>query len=281
MYVYGLDQFDAIQAAIRTNEYNLAIRLLKKFLQQTKDPYFRIKLCSHVCDENNGSTLLHLIGNSNLPVTMNESVKQFLALIFKSGDSEVNMPDIGLVKSQDKHGSTAIHYACHMHNFAFIDFMLENFSNNGIELLTCKDSINQSAYGLLFWQVGRVAYSKETREKIKDYTLSYVKKNNNFEFLSRAYFPLTDCFMSNQLTGKLLKDYPSLTKQQFISPLIYVLNRQDIEMTKFLIKDLEFNVNTCDATNKCALVYAIRTNNIKLCQLLLNPDYERIGINFD
>ena len=145
---YGLDQFDAIQAAIRTNEYNLAIRLLKKFLQQTKDPYFRIKLCSHVCDENNGSTLLHLIGNSNLPVTMNESVKQFLALIFKSGDSEVNLPDIGLVKSQDKHGSTAIHYACHMHNFAFIDFMLENFSNNGIELLTCKDSINQSAYGL-------------------------------------------------------------------------------------------------------------------------------------
>lgn len=271
---YGLDQFDAIQAAVLSNEFNLAIRLLKKFLQQTKDPLFRIKLCTHVCDENNGSTLLHLIGNCNLPVTMHESVKQFLGLIFKTPDSEVSVPDIGLVKSQDKHGSTAFHYACHMHNFAFIDFMLENFKNNGIDLFICKDSINQSAYGLLFWQVGRIVYSKETKEKIKHYTLNYVKKNDNFEFMSRAYYPLTDSFLSSPITGKLLKDYPSLTKKQFISPLVYVLNRQDCDMTKFLIKDLGFNVNTCDSTNKCALVYAIQTNNIRLCQLLLNPDFE-------
>ena len=74
--------------------------------------------------------------------------------------------------------------------------------------------------------------------------------------------------------GQLLRDYPSPKKAELTSPLILALNRQDLDMTKFLVKELGLSVNTCDSGNRCALVYAVRTNNLRLCQLLLNVDFE-------
>ena len=62
--------------------------------------------------------------------------------------------------------------------------------------------------------------------------------------------------------------------RQQITPLLYAINRQDFEVCKFLVKDLEVDVNSFDQNKLCALVYAIQANNIRICHLLLNTTFE-------
>jgi len=273
---YGLDQFDALQAACSAKEFNFAIRLLEKFLNETRDPEFRFKVCTHICDDTNNRTLLHLIARLDLTPDAQENLKKFLSLIFTSSNTDKKQPDMACVKLLDKLGASAMHYACHMHNFAFVDFMVEQFKESSLELLTCKDVMGQTAYALLFWQIGFVEYKQNTKEKIKHYTENVVKRNEaGFVYASRAYFPIVDSFLNGPKRGQFMSDYPSVKKNQLVCPLVYAVNREDFGMTKFLIKDLDFNVNSCDTvSNKCALVYAIQRNNIRLCQLLLNVEFE-------
>jgi len=164
-----------------------------------------------------------------------------------------------------------------MHNFAFVDFMVDHFAERSLELLTCKDAAGQTPYALLFWQIGRVEYKQATKEKLKHYTTSVVRRNEagNFAFISRAYFPVVDTFLTVARREGLLLDYPPVKREQLICPLIYAINREDFDMVKFLLKELEFNVNSCESgSNKSVLVYAIERNNIRLCKLLLNVDFE-------
>ena len=84
---YGLNQFDALQAACTAKEFNLAIRLLEKFLRETSDPEFRVKLCSHVCDQTSERTLLHLIAGLELTASVGESLGKFLSLLFTSSST--------------------------------------------------------------------------------------------------------------------------------------------------------------------------------------------------
>ncbi len=291
---YKLNQFDIIQSAILSLEIDLAIRLLQKFSAETENKMsFKKELTQYLCDANDRS-LLHLIASLDLTAShLAENVKYLLRIIFtESSISPVHAVQQQLlmddfIMKQDKLGATAMHYACHMHNFEFIDFILEQFSSsknvNPERLFTAKDQAQQTAYALLFWQVGRCTYAGKSFEKIKLYTDSYFKSNNNLEFISRAYFPLVQAFDSFDKVG-LLQDYPNTVKtgQLLVNPLIYAINRKDREVVRFLIKELSYNVNTCDSTNKCALVYAMQTNSLNMCMLLLNPDmFDENGIELN
>lgn len=81
------------------------------------------------------------------------------------------------------------------------------------------------------------------------------------------------CFVYS--LGKLLHDYPGENKSELASPLILAVNRQDVDMARFLVQQLGFSVNAADSSGRCALVYAINTNNLRLCQLLLNADFKQ------
>ena len=94
-----------------------------------------------------------------------------------------------------------MHYACYMHNFSYVDFMLDQFKDNKLELFTSKDSVDQSPFSLLFWQIGRVEYTSQIREKIKEYSL-IIKKSENFEWIIRAYFPVVESFLPVKRIGK-------------------------------------------------------------------------------
>ena len=176
-------------------EFTFAVRLLEKFLRDTKNnpTTFRANLCAHICEKSTDRTLLHLIANMDLPAASNESLKKFLRLLLNSLTK--NQISTELVKQCDKLGASPMHYACHIHNFAFIDCILEQFGQEyHFELLTCRDAMNVTPYSLLFWQIGRVDYSVQIREKIKWYTLNVVKKNDNFMFFSLAFFPVVKSF---------------------------------------------------------------------------------------
>lgn len=197
---YGLSQLDAVHAAIAALEFNLAVRLLHRFLHESKDKaQFRADLCAHVQRERldvAGSSLLHDLANLRLTAAHTDSVQKLLGLL---------APPLSALKAWDKRGASPVHYACHMHNFAFVDFVCAHYRAQALELLTFQDAAGQAAYALLFWQMGRVEYGEHVKDKIRAYTLSHVKQGADLESVGRAYFPLTSGFLHTPTTkiGKL------------------------------------------------------------------------------
>jgi hypothetical protein len=177
-------------------EFDFAIRLLEKFLGESNSKgQFRADLCSHVSQPETGGTLLHDLANLSLTTGHTDSVQKFLDLL---------APDLSALKAFDKRGTSPVHYAAHMHNFVFIDFLCKQISNQAmLDLFTFKDSLGHSAYALLFWQIGRIEYSDQVKDKIKAYTLTYAKKSDHFETISNAYFPLTNSFLESPKISKL------------------------------------------------------------------------------
>lgn len=74
------------------------------------------------------------------------------------------------LSARDDLGSTALHYAFYKHNFDLVDFVhsfLETANPTSTILPSfeslmchCKDAAGQSAFSTLFWQIGRIKYSK-------------------------------------------------------------------------------------------------------------------------
>jgi len=295
---YGLSQLDVIVACLNASEFGLAYRLLIKFYNQEEN---KVAFKHSITQPNleHSQTLLHLIASLELSISSEkENVNQILEMLLTAETNTDQYLIDQFVIRKDDFGSTAMHYACHVHNFDFIDFVLNYFSSNvslkpESLLAAQKDSAQQTPYSLLFWQIGRITYTKAIRDKIKYYTMNFLNQSPEsmnsdcisfyLETVSKAYFPVNSSYVSfmmhsEKLNERLIKDYPIDSKylitHQQLSPLLYAINRQDLEMCKFLLKDLEFDVNSCDSNKICSLVYAIQSNNIRICQLLLNPSYE-------
>lgn len=300
---YGINFFDSLQSSISSLEFNLTLRLLEKLERQLGNPADFINTITAKSSTNHGRTLLHLI--ASLTPQDKKNQKQIIIRILEkmfltNNSSSLNENCLQLLSdfliAKDSLGSTALHYACFMHNFEIIEFILSYSSSSKHTpeylLTTAQDASQQTAYSLLFWQIGRVTFSKEDKEKIKLFTNKYVLNNTNgfsskaekLEKVARAYFPCSSTAnfnAENSDMGKFILDYPLDLKQsktvqtkQQISPLLYAINRQSFDMCKFLLKDLGFDANTVNSNKVCALAYAVRVNNLNLVKLLLNFDYE-------
>jgi ankyrin repeat protein len=299
---YGLDYFESIVSSILSFEFNLALRLVEK-LQRKMNSQIEFLNCLTVQSKSNSQrTLLHVI--SNLDLTNHQTQKpaliQILERLFQVNKQQQQSAEVkqrlnAFLLVKDAYGSTALHYACCMHNFEIIDFVLGSNTVSMVSHLTSiLDSNQQSAYALLFWRIGRGVYSKEAKEKIKAYTFKHVLNQSSgftptdncviLEKVSKAYFPFVstadfkseESSISDSKLQNIISDYPPLNcnQQQFVSPLLYAINRQSFDMCKFLLKDLGFDVNTTDANRVNSLAYAVQTNNINLCKLLLNIDFD-------
>lgn len=281
---YGLSSFDSIQSALLANEFSLALRLILKHEREMKTEEF-LNLILNKSENQFGRSLLHTISCLEWKTSCKDSQTLLRILEKILIKDEQRMKEY--FKSEDSLGSTALHYACFMHNFDLIDFIFEflekNFLNLKPELLLSKylDKNKQSAYSILFWQIGRVNYTDQIKEKIKIYTFKYLT-NNAIDSIAKANYPhvnIPNFRGEDYLLNKRILDYPaqlhSEQKQENqISALLYAIKMQNFQMCKFMLKEIGFDVNTVDSSQVCALVYAIRTNNLNLCNLLLDFDYK-------
>ena len=73
------------------------------------------------------------------------------------------------VQARDEFGSTALHYAFYKHNFELIEFIHNYLDSNQTstilpsfehQICVSKDGSGQTAFSLVYWQVGRITYSK-------------------------------------------------------------------------------------------------------------------------
>ena len=261
---YGLSKCDAVHSAIMANQIPLALRLIQRFEAESEEKLsFKRILAQFSTDEHRGNIMHTLSRLENVKRT--ELHALLSSLVTKNDESR------DFVIKRDDLGASSIHYACARLNFDFIDFMHQLFP----DLLKQKDASQQTAFSLLFWQIGRVTYSSEHRVKIKAYANKSL--NENIELLGKACFALSSPLDPGKLS-KIINDYPRPKEYNspFLSPLIFAITKQDVTMSTFLVKDLGFDVNASDLNKSNALAYAVRTNNSRLVHILLNPDYEPV-----
>lgn len=294
---YNLNMFQVIQSAINSHEFAFALRLIQKYQDECKDVLQFYEFLFKKCKRESNRTLLHSLSRIDVEKISDKfSIVRILQILLNSNipkDAQSKYEELlkDYLLSKDDFGSSALHYACYINNYKFIDFVsdfIEKSSSSVLPtfeyLLTShKDSFSQSAYSLFFWQIGRILFTKDMKETIKKLTLKYSinSSKTKLENISKAYFPQVkhpNFKSEDSITNEFVSDYPQVARDQDnvqqISPLLYAITRQNFDMCKFMIKHLGFDVNTCDASKVCALVYAIRTNNVNLCSLLMNADHE-------
>ena len=126
-------------------------------------------------------------------------------------------------------------------------------------------------------------YTEKNLKKISEY---YEKLPQNYDRNNelKAYYTLLDATNFDYSgTSALIEsdsykcdDYPNMNNNEStlcVNPLLYAINRQDINMCKYLLnKPFNIDLNICDLRSIPAIVYAIRTNNINTICLLLNKE---------
>lgn len=173
---FSLSRLDSIRWAISAEKYSLALRLIDKLKREfAKNPLEAYETLFKASKDDSNRTILHLIANSKM--SDKSSLIHILESLFVS--QTVNKQDhLGQIKhdtiikdfleARDDYGATALHYAFYKQNFTLIDFVfsfLEKTQTSAIlpnfeHLMSgCKDSNGQSAYSLVYWQIGRIIYS--------------------------------------------------------------------------------------------------------------------------
>ncbi|CAF0785252.1 unnamed protein product [Brachionus calyciflorus] len=278
----GMSKFDAMETALIAGESNLALRLIEKIERDSSREEFE-EILSSKSKKYFGRTLLSTIANLDWSIFKNqESILRVLDKIFK-------MEKISsYLLFKDELGSTAIHYACFGLNFNFIDYLF-SFLNSNLSLPhpsfllgDLQDKHQQAPYSLFFWHLGRLIYTQEDLDKIKEYTIKFVYENR--EKLSQAFYPqekILSFKSEDSVIDRKVLDYPQqddMKPESKLSPLLYAISKQNFTMCKFLLKELKFDCNTMDSELVPAIVYAIKANNINICNLLFDFDYDVIKI---
>jgi hypothetical protein len=217
---YNMTPFDIINEACHSRSFSLAYRLMTKFSSDVNFCQSLLKLQPQPQQQQDKSTgtLLHTLCSLKIAKHDIETVLKIIEKLFEcilnssisesptskstNSGSEVfsakaKMFNEFLVRKDKAGGATAIHYACHLHNFEIIDFILNYLVTSPISLITPQsvltaqhDQVHQTPFALLFWQCGRIKYTNDILNKIKFYTQEYLKKVTNIEASSKAYFPV-------------------------------------------------------------------------------------------
>jgi predicted DNA-binding WGR domain protein len=280
---YGLTRLDTIFYSIKADNYSLALRLIEKHEKNAQNSIEFYQELLTQQDLDTKRTLLHILclkpadtSNKNEAVLIKIMNKLFLN---QNTELKNYIKDFYLLK--DIHNCTAIHYACIKHNFLILDYLFKVYTENPQDLLTSKDGLEQTAFALLFWSIGRVEFTVDIKEKILYYYKTYLQPvNNDSKRLNdsiKAYYNLIDLNNFGYINKlDVVNDYPNEAisgGKLMLNPLLFAINRQDLEMCKYLVKQLNFDVNSYDGIHIPAIVYAIRVNNTDLVRVLLNLDY--------
>ena len=276
---YGLTRLDTIFYAIKANNYSLALRLIEKYEKYaTNKVEFYDELHSEQEHESK-RTLLHILCLKSASINQ----KNELILIKILNKLLSNATTSSFYSAKDSFNCSAMHYACYKHNFLIIDHFFKSILEIAKQLLIAKDGLEQTAFSLLFWSIGRVTFTAEIKSKILNYykIMSTTSADSKiFHENIKAFYNLieTNNFgYINDEDSPDFDDYPNEVavnrSKQILNPLLFAINRQDIDMCIYLVRELNFDVNSFDANHIPAIVYAIRVNNIDFVRVLLSTDY--------
>lgn len=249
---FHLNYLQVFEAAILNKQFDLIRRLLSS-IDDRRNIFNRIN--------SNGENIYFILAK-------NPFFHEKLFRILHENDIQWNI--------SNNAGSYPIHYACAIHNKAFLTFLKTMYSTQ-IDF-NQTDAFDNTAYGLLFWSIG----TTETFDK--DFLRMIISSGKSLDCLCNYENEMArDPFSFQRIHSftEYICPYPPPSTNQFrTSPLINAIVHHNFELVKFLL-ELGANVNFPDQDQQTPLMYAIRQNNIDLVKLLLDPNSNKSSIDLN
>ena len=233
---FHLKYIQVFEAAIKNNQLNLILCLLKNIKDQT------------VLNEMNshGRNLFHLIA-----ILLEQGGQVLGKILTYLYDNHIvwNVPD--------KYGSYPLHYACALHNIPLLNFLQKKYSDD--LNFNQVDSFGNTAYGLLFWS--SATQSSFDRELLR----TFITSGKSIDCLCNydneiAINPLSFGSISSS-SGNSIPYPPVITERTSphvrVSPLINAVVHNHFQLAQFLM-ELGADVNFPDEEKRTPLMHAIR-----------------------
>lgn len=170
------------------------------------------------------------------------------------------------IDAKDDNGCTFLHYCAIYGGAKLLDHLISKYKLQRI--INQKDKFNRTL-------VSSVIFASAITKKSPIPTLRSLIKhkadfNTTFSFpeIPRLYGEDHDRMSCQTSLYKLFKDYTNN-----ITPLIYAILVNDLELVQFLIKEGKADINFSDPKGKTPLMHAVNFNNIRAVQILYNPSH--------
>ena len=168
----------------------------------------------------------------------------------------------GLKSDQtDEYHGAPLHYACINHNQTLIKLLLKQ--NEVLKNVSGKTKRNRNALAAYFWNL-KLA-SKMDTEMIELLLENGLDVDEMFPFPAISFLSGDFSLAAQQTRENFLE---TTGDEIDVSPLILAVGREDEDLVKFLL-DHSADPNLQDSKRRSPLVYALRTNNSAIIQLLL------------
>lgn len=234
-----------VEAALKVNKFNVALRVLKKIKDNSKVQMLNAKK----------QNLLHILALCSS--SENQAVLQYqVAEALKARGVSLS--------ETDENGCIPMHYAALKHQpYNLAKFFIDNdktFEPNK------KDKFDRTVLAAYLWGMDLTqALSMENKQWFKLLT----EKGSSYDFL--CDFPLPD-YPAFDVISIETTDYFTTASSYRISPLIVAINSFHFELSKFLLQN-GASCNFADSQGVTPLMHAVKKNEINLVKLLLNHSY--------
>lgn len=234
-----------VEAALKVNKFNVALRVLKKIKDNSKVQMLNAKK----------QNLLHILALCSS--SENQAVLQYqVAEALKARGVSLS--------ETDENGCIPMHYAALKHQpYNLAKFFIDNdktFEPNK------KDKFDRTVLAAYLWGMDLTqALSMENKQWFKLLT----EKGSSYDFL--CDFPLPD-YPAFDVISKETTDYFTTASSYRISPLIVAINSFHFELSKFLLQN-GASCNFADSQGVTPLMHTVKKNEINLVKLLLNHSY--------
>lgn len=242
---FGKNLTLAVEAALRTHSYGLALKLIGK-VKHGWTLY------------SDKQTMLHLLAREAPRDNFQELQIRVAQALMDKG-----VP----VMSRDEHGCSVLTYAAINWNHTLCEFFSDKI---GTVAAACADPDRslRTPFSAVFWRL----QEERLPEPIQAWCLSLVQAGATADLLTcyplrNLEFPGTRCLSEEE---RLHVEGPTAAR---LSPLILAVCKRNYTIVKMLLR-AGVNSNFADGQQRTALMYAVKLNDIKMAKLLLNGSYD-------
>ncbi|XP_078315747.1 poly [ADP-ribose] polymerase tankyrase-like isoform X2 [Crassostrea virginica] len=238
-----------VEAALRVNKLNVALRVLKKIKDNSKVLMLNAKK----------QNLFHILALYSSSQNQSELQYQVAEVLKARGVS---------LAETDENGCIPMHYAALKHQPSDLaKFYIDSdktFEPNK------KDKFDRTILAAYLWGLD---LTKALSNENKQWLRLLIEKGAKYDFL--CDFPIPD-YPGFDCISKATPDYFTTASSYRISPLILAINGFHFEMSKYLLQN-GASCNFADSRGLTPLMHAVKKNAVNLVKLLLNNSFCVVG----
>ncbi|XP_052057851.1 poly [ADP-ribose] polymerase tankyrase-like isoform X2 [Mytilus californianus] len=243
-----------IEAALRVNQFNVVLRLLRKINDRSQ-----LQILND--QQQNLFHVLALHTEPGTPGAVDSLQLKVAQMLYDKG-----VP----LNQTDENGCTPLHYAALTHQqYDLAKFFVEK--DTALDL-NRKDKFDRTVIAAFFWDHHKVTKLSNLELNTKWLQL-FLSKGCSLDILFDLPLPEVPVF---DMLSNTLSNYFTTACEYRISPLIFAINFCEVGILRFLLEN-GASSNFADNRGLTPLMHAVKKNDLVMVKILLNSTYKSDG----